>query len=137
MSTITIVGNLVRDPELRFTPTTGKAVANLTVAENHRRRSTDGTGWEDLPTSYWPVTVWGDQAEHLVESLTAGTRVVVVGRTGTMVWTPTEGERAGTEQRRLEVVAEEVAPSLRWATAQVTKLGRREGDAPATEEPPF
>lgn len=136
MSTITIVGNLVRDPELRFTPTTGKAVANLTVAENHRRRSADG-GWEDLPTSYWPVTVWGEYAEHLAESLTAGTRVVVVGRTGTTVWTPTEGERAGVEQRRLEVVAEEVAPSLRWATTTVSKTGRRDGDAPATEEPPF
>ena len=137
MSTITIVVKLVRDPELRFTPTTGKAVANLTVAENHRRRTADGTGWEDLPTSYWPVTVWGEYAEHLAESLTAGTRVVVVGRTGTTVWTPSEGERAGTEQRRLEVVAEEVAPSLRWATAQVSKTIRRDGEAPAVEEPPF
>lgn len=136
MSTLTITGNIVRDPELRFTPT-GKAVANLTVAENHRRRTADGQGWEDAETTFWPVAVWGDYAEHLAESLTAGARVVVVGRTRTQVWTPTEGERAGQEQRRLEVVADEVAPSLRWATAKVAKVERRAGDAPVEDEPPF
>jgi single-strand DNA-binding protein len=83
------------------------------------------------------VTVWGDYAEHVAESLTAGARVVVAGRTGTRVWTPTEGERAGQEQRRLEVVADEVAPSLRWATAKVAKVERRDGDAPVEDEPPF
>lgn len=136
MSTLTILGNLVRDPELRFTPN-GTAVANMTVAENHRRRSADGTGWENAEPSYWPVTVWGDYAEHLTQSLTAGARVVVVGRTGTRVWTPTEGERAGQEQRRLEVVADEVAPSLRWATATLAKVARRDGDAPLEDGPPF
>ena len=135
MSTLTILGNLVRDPELRFTPS-GKAVANMTVAENHRRKTTAGD-WEDTEPTYWPVTVWGEHAEHLTESLTAGARVVVIGRTGTHVWTPAEGERAGQEQRRVEVVAEEVAPSLRWATAKVTKVERRAGDAPVEDEPPF
>jgi single-strand DNA-binding protein len=136
MPTITILGNLVRDPELRSTPS-GKAVANMTVAENHRRRTADGQGWEDAEPTYWPVTVWGEQAEHLARSLTARARVVVVGRTGTHVWTPTEGERAGQEQRRVEVVAEEVAPSLRWATAKVAKVERRSGDIPVEDEPPF
>jgi single-strand DNA-binding protein len=135
MSTIAIVGNIVRDPELRWTPA-GRAVANLTVAENHRRRTADGQGWEDAEPTYWPVSVWGDQAEHVAESLTAGARVVLLGRTGTHTWTPTDGERAGQEQRRLEVVAEEIAPSLRWATAKVDKVARRD-DAPTEDQPPF
>jgi single-strand DNA-binding protein len=136
MTTLTILGNLVRDPELRYTAI-GKAVANLTVAENHRRRTADGNGWQDTEPTYWPVTVWGAYAEHLAASLTAGARVVVVGRTGTRVWTPSEGERAGQEQRRLEVVADEVAPSLRWATATLAQVERRDGDAPVKDEPPL
>ncbi|MDT7742110.1 MAG: single-strand DNA-binding protein [Actinomycetota bacterium] len=136
MTTVTISGNLVRDPELRFTGS-GKAVANLTIAENHRPRTADGHGWEDTEPTYWPVTVWGDHAEHLAQSLTAGARVVVLGRTGTRVWTPTEGERAGQQQRRLEIVADEVAPSLRGATATLAKVGRRDGDAPIEDEPSF
>ena len=135
MPTLTILGNLVRDPELRFTGS-GTAVAHLTVAENHRRRTADGTGWQDAEPTYWPVTVWGDHAEHLAESLTAGARVVVLGRTSTRVWTPTDGERAEQQQRRLEVIADEIAPSLRWATATITKIERRDGDAPAENEPP-
>ena len=135
MPTLTILGNLVRDPELRYTAT-GTPVAHLTVAENHRRKTAAGD-WEDAEPTYWPVTVWGDHAEHLAESLTAGARVVVLGRTATRVWTPTEGDRAGQAQRRLELVAEEVAPSLRWATTIITKVERRDGDAAAEDEPPF
>ena len=135
MPTLTILGNLVRDPELRFT-SSGTAVANLTVAENHRHKNAAGD-WEDTEPTYWPVTVWGAYAEHVVESLTAGARVVLVGRTGTHVWTPTEGERAGHEQRRLEVIADEVAPSLRWATAKVAKVELRNGDAPVQDELPI
>ena len=136
MPTLTILGNLVRDPELRYTAT-GTPVAHLTVAENHRRRTADGTGWQDAEPTYWPVTVWGDHAEHAAESLTAGARVVVLGRTGTRVWTPTEGARAGQAQRRLELIADEVAPSLRWATTTITKLERQGGDVPVEDEPPF
>ena len=135
MPTLTILGNLVRDPELRYTAN-GTPVANLTVTENHRRKNTAG-GWEDAEPTYWPVTVWGEHAEHLAESVTAGARVVVLGRTGTRVWTPSEGERAGQAQRRLEVIADEVAPSLRWATATITNIDRRAGDAPVEDEPPF
>jgi hypothetical protein len=71
------------------------------------------------------------------ESLTAGARVVVVGRTGTRAWTMAEGECARQDQRRLEVVAEEVAPSPRWATANLAKVERCDGDAPIADEPPF
>lgn len=137
MSTITITGNLTRDPELRFTPS-GKAVANLGVAENHRRRDDSGE-WVDGETTYWRVSVWGDQAEHVAESLAQGHLVVVVGRTGTRVWTPTDGPKAGEEQRSLEVIADTVAPSLRWATAKLTKAARNGAEsAPQDgEEPPF
>ena len=137
MSTITITGNLVRDPELRFTPA-GQAVANLTVAENHRRKAASGD-WEDAEPTYWPVTVWGDYAEHVAESLTAGHRVVVIGRSRTRCWTPDTGAHAGVEQRRLELVADEVTPSLRWATATVTKAAAtsRAQEPPAEDEPPF
>jgi single-strand DNA-binding protein len=133
MSTLSITGNIVRDPELRFTPT-GKAVANLTVAESRRRRTADGNGWEDAEPTFWPVAIWGDYAEHVAESLVAGARVVVVGRTRTQVWTQIERERAGQELRRLEVAAAEAAPSLRWATAKVVKVERRDGEAPVEDE---
>jgi single stranded DNA-binding protein len=95
MPTLTIIGYLVRDPELRFTPDGGKAAANLTIAESSRRRSADRSGWADAEPTYWPVRVWGGYAEHVAESLTAGARVVVVGRTGTRAWTLAEGERPG------------------------------------------
>lgn len=139
MSTITILGNLTREPELRFTPTKGTPVANLGVAENHRRRDESGE-WVDADPTYWQVTVWGEQAEHVAESLAQGHHVVIVGRTGTRVWTPTEGARAGEEQRALEVVADHVAPSLRWATAAVTKAARPASPTPdfaGDEAPPF
>ena len=61
---------------------------------------------------------------------------MVLGASGTRVWTPTEGARAGHERRRLEVVADEVAPSLRWATATLAKVERRDGDAPLGDDPP-
>jgi single-strand DNA-binding protein len=109
----------------------------LTIVESSRRCSADGSGWADAEPTYWPARVWGGYAEHLAESLTAGARVVVVGRTGTRAWTMAEGECARQDQRRLEVVAEEVAPSPRWATANLAKVERCDGDAPIADEPPF
>ena len=138
MTNVTITGNLTREPELRFTPS-GTAVANLGVAENHRRRNEAGK-WVDGEPTYWRVAVWGEQAEHVAESLEQGHLVVVVGRTGTRVWTPTDGPKAGEEQRSLEVVADTVAPSLRWATAKVTKATRSASPSPdfaGDDEPPF
>lgn len=134
MTTIHFTGNLTRDPDLRYT-TSGKAVATMTVAENHRVRDGQG-GWTDGPTTFWPVTAWGEIAEHATESLAKGDRVVVIGRTGTRTWTPTDGEHAGEEQRRLEVVAEEVAPSLRWANTKLTKAERVEATHTTGEDEP-
>lgn len=143
---IQITGNLTRDPELHYLPTSGRAVARFDVAVNARRR-TEAGDWVDGETTYYPCSAWGEVAEHLTESLTRGARVVVLGRIGARSWTPTEGERAGQTFTRLEVTADEVAASLRWATATLVKsaTGGRDrawDSAPVTdeangEEPPF
>ena len=134
MSTpIQITGNLSTAPELQYLPT-GRPVARFTVAVNSRRRSEAGE-WVDGETTFFPVSVWAEQAEHAAESLTKGSRVVVLGSLKARSWTPTEGERAGQTLTRLEVTAEVVAASLQWATATITKATRSDNQAWA-ETPP-
>jgi single-strand DNA-binding protein len=77
----------------------------------------------DGTTTFVDGQVWGQQAEHLAESLHKGDRVLVIGRWVTRVFTPSQGPNVGVEQRRLEVVVDEIGPSLAWATAMVTKTG--------------
>ncbi|MEJ2870475.1 single-stranded DNA-binding protein [Actinomycetospora sp. OC33-EN08] len=126
MSTpIQITGNLTADPELQYLPN-GRAAARFTVAVNSRRR-TEGGEWVDGEPTFYPVTTWGEQGEHVAESLTKGARVVVLGTIKARSWAPTEGERAGETLTRLEVTAETVAASLQWATVTVAKAKR--GDA--------
>ena len=122
---VTLVGNLTADPELRFTPT-GLQVANLRIAVTPRSRQDDGT-WSDGETSFHTVNVWRDQAEHAAETLSKGARVIVVGRPKQRSWT----DQDGTEHQVTEVDAEEVGPSLRWATATLTRTngGSRSGKA--------
>lgn len=125
MSTpIQITGNLTTAPELQYLPT-GRPVARFTVAVNSRRR-TDVGDWVDGETTFFPVSVWAEQAEHAAESLTKGSRVVVLGTVKPRSWTPTDAERAGQTLTRLEVTAEVVAASLQWATATITKATRSE-----------
>jgi single-strand DNA-binding protein len=112
---VTLVGNLTADPELRFTPS-GLQVANLRLAVTPRTRQQDGS-WSDGETSFHTVNVWRDQAEHAAESLGKGARVIVVGRPKERSWTDTDG----TQHQVTEVDAEELGPSLRWATAKVTR----------------
>jgi single-strand DNA-binding protein len=112
---VTLVGNLTADPELRYTPS-GLQVANLRLAVTPRTRQEDGT-WVQGETSFHTVTVWRDQASHAVDSLTKGARVIVVGRPKERTWTDADG----TEHHVTEVDAEELGPSLRWATAKVTR----------------
>lgn len=115
---VVIVGNLTDDPELRYTPN-GAAVAKFRVAVN--RRYQDATGqWKDAETSYFTVNAWRTLAENIAESLTRGSRVVVVGRLQMRSWETQEGER----RTVVEIEAEEVGPSLRWATAKVEKQAR-------------
>jgi single-strand DNA-binding protein len=108
---VTITGNLTDDPELKFTPT-GAAVVNFRVAVTARVR--DGEGWRDGDTSFFRVNVWRQLAEHVADSLSKGDRAVIIGRLKSRSWETPEGERRSV----VEVEADEVAPSLRWAIAK-------------------
>jgi single-strand DNA-binding protein len=126
----TIVGNLVDDPELRFT-SSGIAVANLRVAVTQRVQQ-DGE-WRDGDTSFLKVNVWRGQAEHLADSLSKGDRVMVTGRLRQRSWETPEGEKRSVT----EIEADEVGASLKWATAKVERTSQRDnGDRiPARERP--
>lgn len=123
-NTVTLVGNITDDPELRFTPS-GAAVANFTVAVNRRTRNDDGT-WDDKLDGFFRCSCWRNLAENVSESLHKGTRVIVVGRLQQRSWEDQEGNKRST----FEVQVDEVAPSLRWATATVQKSQRSSGGAP-------
>ena len=112
---VTLIGNLTADPEVRFTPN-GTQVANLRLAVTPRTRQQDGT-WTDGETTYHTINVWRDQASNAVDSLTKGARVIVVGRPKQRTWT----DQDGTTHHATEVDADEVGPSLRWATAKPTR----------------
>ncbi len=119
-NTVTLVGNITDDPELRFTPS-GAAVANFTVAVN--RRFKNGDRWEDRLDGFFRCSCWREMAENVAESLQKGTRVVVAGRLQQRSWEDGDGNRRST----IEVQVDEVGPSLRWATAQVQKSSRSSG----------
>jgi single-strand DNA-binding protein len=121
-NTVTIVGNLTRDPELRFTPS-GQATATFGVAVN--RVWTDRQSQERKEaTSFLDVVCWGQLAENAAQSLTRGTRVIVSGRLDQRSWENQEGEK----RSKIEITADEVSPSLRWATVEITKNERRTPD---------
>jgi single-strand DNA-binding protein len=115
---VMIVGNVTRDPELRYTPN-GAALVKFGVAVSRRVRDESGQ-WKDADTSFFDVTAWRTLAENVAESIAQGSRVVVVGRLRTNSWETPEGER----RSKVEIEAEEVAPSLKWATAKVERQGR-------------
>jgi len=117
---VTLVGNLTDDPELRFTPN-GAAVANFRLAVTPRVR--EGDSWKDGETSFFRINVWRQMAENVAESMTKGTRAVVVGRLRTRSWETPEGEKRSVT----EVEADEVAPSLKFATAKVERSSRGSG----------
>jgi single-strand DNA-binding protein len=121
----TAAGNLTADPELRFTGA-GKPVTSVRVAITPRRYDRDSNRYVDGTTTFVDGQVWGEQAEHLAESLHKGDRVLVIGRWVTRIFTPTQGSNQGMEQRRLEVVVDEIGPSLAWATAVVTRTPTRQ-----------
>jgi single-strand DNA-binding protein len=147
-NSITIVGNLTRDPELRYTPA-GAATCQFGVAVN--RVWTDrNTNEKKEATSFFNVVAWREMAENAGESLTKGSRVVVTGRLEQRSWETPDGEKRSV----VEIVADEIGPSLRWATAQVVRNERRSGDGggfsggpsagggggqsrPAQNEPPY
>tara|TARA_Y100001949_G_scaffold176380_1_gene189304 strand:+ start:6208 stop:6621 length:414 start_codon:yes stop_codon:yes gene_type:complete len=131
---VSIAGNLVADPELRYTKG-GAAISSLRVAVN-RRWNKNGE-WEE-ETSFFDVTAWAQIAENCAESLTKGMRVVVTGRLEEQRW---EDKESGDPRRKIVIIADEVTPSLRWATADVTKQHGKstatKKSEPVSDEPPF
>lgn len=125
-STVTLVGNLTRDPELRFT-TGGRAAANFGLAVN-RRYQVNGEWQEQV--SFFNCVAWGDMGENLAASCVKGTRVVITGRLEQRSYETKEGEKRSS----VEVVVEDCGPSLRWARATVERIVRDAGQAsqPAT-----
>ena len=129
-NTVSIVGNATRDPELRFTPS-GTPVCTFGVAWN-RRYERNGEQVEEV--SFFDVTCWSSLAENVAESVTKGARVIVHGRLDQRSWDAPDGS----SRSKVEIVADDVAPSLRWASAQVNRNERREGNgaAPRRSSPP-
>jgi len=118
-NSITLVGNVTRDPELRFTPS-GQATATFGLAVNRRWQNRQTQEWEEA-TSFFDVVCWREMAENVSESLTRGSRVIVTGRLEQRSWETPDGDK----RSRVEVIADELGPSLRWATAQVVRNERR------------
>lgn len=131
---ITIVGNLVEDPELRYT-SSGVPVANFRVASTPRTFDRQANEWKDGATLFLPCSVWRDHAENVAESLTKGMRVIVTGALISKSYETREGEK----RTSMEINVDEVGPALRYASAKVTRTSRTsEGqDQPPAEEPPF
>jgi single-strand DNA-binding protein len=124
-TTITVAGNLTADPELRYTA--GVPVAAFTVAASRRVYNQDTGHWADGDTLFLRCSAWRHLAEHAAESLTKGTRVVVAGRLRQRDYETTEGDK----RTVYEVDADDVGPSLRFATAKVTKTTRERPPHPA------
>jgi single-strand DNA-binding protein len=118
-TTITVVGNLTADPELRFTPS-GAAVANFTVASTPRIFDRQSSEWKDGEALFLRCNIWREAAENVAESLTRGSRVIVTGRLKQRSFETREGEK----RTVFEVEVEEIGPSLKYATAKVNKASR-------------
>jgi single-strand DNA-binding protein len=121
-TTITVVGNLTADPELRFTPS-GAAVANFTVASTPRIFDRQSSEWKDGEALFLRCNIWREAAENVAESLTRGARVIVTGRLKQRSFETREGEK----RTVFEVEVDEIGPSLRYATAKVNKASRSGG----------
>ena len=118
---VSVIGNLTRDPELQFT-NNGAANCKFGIAVNRRWQNRQTNEWEEA-TSFFNVVCWGDMAENVAESLAKGARVMVTGRLEQRSWETDEGDKRSI----VEIVADEIGPSLRWATARVEKAERRDG----------
>lgn len=121
-NSVTVVGNLTQDPELRFTPS-GVAMAQISVAVNRRWMNRNTNEWEE-EVSFFRGTCWREMAENVSESLQKGSRVIINGRLRQRSWETQDGERRSS----VDIQIDEIGPSLRWATASVTRTPRRGGD---------
>ncbi len=121
-TTITVIGNLTDDPELRFTPS-GAAVAKFRVASTPRFMDRQSGEWKDGEPLFLACTVWRQAAENVAESLARGSRVIVSGRLRQRSYETREGEK----RTVIELEVDEIGPSLRYATAKVQKMSRSSG----------
>jgi single-strand DNA-binding protein len=121
-TTITVIGNLTDDPELRFTPS-GAAVAKFRVASTPRTMDRASGEWKDGEPLFLSCTVWRQAAENVAESLQRGSRVIVSGRLRQRSYETKEGEK----RTVMELEVDEIGPSLRYATAKVQKMSRSSG----------
>jgi single-strand DNA-binding protein len=136
-TTITVIGNLTSDPELRFTPS-GSAVANFTIASTPRTFDRQSNEWKDGETLFLRASVWREAAENVAESLTKGLRVFVTGRLKSRSYETKEGDK----RTVIELEVDEIGPSLRYANAKVnrtqrsTQGGRGNGNQGSTNSQP-
>lgn len=121
-TTITVIGNLTSDPELRFTPS-GSAVANFTIASTPRTFDRQSNEWKDGETLFLRASIWKEAAENTAESLTKGTRVIVSGRLKSRTYDTKEGEK----RTVMELEVDEIGPSLKYANAKVNRTQRSGG----------
>src|SRR5690348_5774278 len=121
-TTITVIGNLTDDPELRFTPS-GAAVAKFRVASTPRFMDKTTNEWKDGDPLFLSCTVWRQAAENVAESLQRGARVILSGRLRQRSYETKEGEK----RTVMELEVDEIGPSLRYATAKVQKMSRSSG----------
>jgi single-strand DNA-binding protein len=146
-TTLTITGNLTADPDLRFTGT-GTAVAAFTVAASRRVYDQASGQWKDGDTLFLRCSAWRELADHAAETLTKGTRVIVTGRLKQRSYDTPEGDK----RTVYELDADDIGPSLKWATAKIARTSRgkaphpadgdqwqagQPADAAPTDEPPF
>jgi single-strand DNA-binding protein len=129
-TTITLEANLTADPELRFTKTTGQAVATIRLAASARRKDMDGA-YQDTPAVFYEATVWGAVAENAADCLRKGDRVLVHGTSHDEEWTDREGQTR--VKHVLQVTG--LGASLRYATAALTRTTRRATDQPVEPSP--
>jgi single-strand DNA-binding protein len=115
-NTVTLVGNATKDPELSYTPS-GVAKASFGLAVNRRWQNRQTQEWEEA-TSFFDIICWRELAENVASSIEKGARCVVVGRLEQRTWE----DEGGVRHAKVELVADEVAPSLKWATCEVTKI---------------
>lgn len=137
LNKVFLIGNLTRDPELRFT-TAGVAVCSFGIAWTPRRKNRDTGNWEDGEPSFFNCTAWRDMGENIAASLQKGTRVVVTGSVRSRDWEDNEGHK----RTSIEIDVEDVAPSLRWAQVQIDRTERAKETRPSEpvytdEEEPF
>ena len=123
-TTITVIGNLTNDPELRFTPS-GAAVAKFSVASTPRTLDRNTGEWKDGEPLFLNCSVWRQVAENVAESLQRGARVIVSGRLRQRSYETREGEK----RTVIELEVDEIGPSLRYATAKVQKMSRSGGSS--------